>query len=236
VKNSPIVPVSRQESSPLDSQPNGDQGCEPSSCWNRVGVYGDRSAHCRNCPIYSEAGLSLLSRPLPPGYCQESTVRLADRRPEPEPRTASAVLFRITQDWLAIPTSLLQEVAERRQIHSLPHRGNGIVLGLANIRGELLICVSLAHFLELENTVSREILKASYHRLLTVSWQGERCAFPVHQVYGPYRFPAQQLNNSHKTTARSNSAFIPNLIRWQQRTVGLLNAQALFPALNRKLM
>ena len=34
-----------------------------------------------------------------------------------------------------------------RLIHSLPHRRQGIVLGLVNVRGELLICVSLARLL-----------------------------------------------------------------------------------------
>src|SRR2546422_1979826 len=37
----------------------------------------------------------------------------------------------------------IAEVAERRVIHSLPHRRTGIVLGVVNVRGELLVCVSL---------------------------------------------------------------------------------------------
>ena len=35
------------------------------------------------------------------------------------------------------------EVANLLPIHSLPHRPNGVVLGLASVRGELLVCVSL---------------------------------------------------------------------------------------------
>jgi chemotaxis-related protein WspD len=235
--------MSRLETSTLEWQPDAGQALEISSCWNRVGVYGDRSCaelpkhiHCRNCPVYSAAGLSLLSRPLPAGYRQESTARLAHQRTRPEPSTSSAVVFRIAKDWLAIPTRVLQEVAERRQLHSLPHRRGGIVLGLANIRGELLVCVSLAHFLELENTASRETLRATYHWLLAVNWEGERCAFPVHEVHGPYRLPFQELNRSAASLARSKSVYTPNLIHWEQRTVGLLNPQALFPGLNRKLM
>ncbi len=40
-----------------------------------------------------------------------------------------------------------QEVTNLRPIHSLPHRRSGVMLGLANVRGELLICVSLAMLL-----------------------------------------------------------------------------------------
>src|SRR5438445_8021579 len=63
------------------------------------------------------------------------------------PARTSAVIFRIHSEWLALPTEAFQEVAERRRIHSLPHRRNGVVLGLVNIRGELLICVDLGRVL-----------------------------------------------------------------------------------------
>ena len=47
-------------------------------CWNQIGVEGDGSCadlekfiHCRNCPVYANAGLQLLNRPLPPEYRRE---------------------------------------------------------------------------------------------------------------------------------------------------------------------
>jgi chemotaxis-related protein WspD len=234
--------MSPTESSTLDLEATAGQQVALSHCWSRLGVYGDASCaelaryiHCRNCPVYTAAALQLLSRPLPAGYRQECTAHFAHQRTSPEASTASAVVFRIASDWLAIPTQVLQEVAERRRVHSLPHRRNGIILGLANIRGELLLCVSLAHFLELENTASRETLQATYQRLLTVNWEGDRFAFPVHEVHGPHRFQCQDIKSSLATVARSKPVYTPKLVRWQQRTVGLLNPQLLFPTLNRNL-
>ncbi len=47
-------------------------------CWNRIGVEGNATCrelakyiHCRNCPVYSAAGLQLLDRPLPADYRRE---------------------------------------------------------------------------------------------------------------------------------------------------------------------
>ena len=83
------------------------------------------------------------------------------------PAKASALLFRINAEWLALPTQAFQEVAEHRLVHSLPHRRQGIVLGLVNIRGELLICVSLGHLLGLERTPPGQARRAG---LMIGSW------------------------------------------------------------------
>src|SRR5690349_21072075 len=113
-------------------------------CWNSIGTQGNSSCaelekviHCRNCAIYSRAALQLLNRPLPEGYRREWTEHLA--RPSDLARGArtSTVVFRLHGQWFALPTYLLQEVAEQRAVHSIPHRRQGVLLGLVNIRGEL---------------------------------------------------------------------------------------------------
>ena len=74
-----------------------------------------------------------------------------------------------------MPTSVIAEVAERRVIHSLPHRRTGIVLGVVNVRGELLVCVSLAQLLGVEHkpeeSAPRERRQA-LRRLLVVRDRG----------------------------------------------------------------
>src|SRR5436305_11616291 len=131
------------------------------NCWSQIGVHGDSSCpelenfvHCRNCPVYSNAGAQLLDRPLPTDYRREWTEHFAGRKKTAAPAKISAVLFRLESEWLALATHAFQEVAERRRLHSLPHRRLGIVLGLVNIRAELLICVSLERWLGLEQKTS----------------------------------------------------------------------------------
>src|SRR5512145_1695546 len=95
-------------------------------CWNRAGVYGTSTCaelanfvHCRNCPVYSEAGVQLLNRPLPNDYRREWTAHFSRAKHAPVAAGASALIFRIAQEWLALPTQCFQEIAEKRPIHSL---------------------------------------------------------------------------------------------------------------------
>ena len=71
-----------------DSGPGDGPPVRPSvddDCWNRIGVYGDRSCpelstfvHCRNCPVFAAAARSLLRPPRPEGYLAEWVRWLAD--------------------------------------------------------------------------------------------------------------------------------------------------------------
>src|SRR5262245_38052092 len=126
------------------------------ACWSRIGVQGDATCpelathvHCRNCPVYARGALALLDRARV--HDLEATARLfaADKQ-EQVRGSKSSFLFRIGSEWLAIATPVVDEVADLRSIHSLPHRRSGVVLGLANVRGELIVCVSLAQLLGIE--------------------------------------------------------------------------------------
>jgi chemotaxis-related protein WspD len=211
-------------------------------CWSAVGVYGtgtcpklESYVHCRNCPVYSSASLQLLNRPPPVEYRREWTSHVALERQTRPPVKLSAVLFRIQREWLALPTQLFQEVAERRPIHSLPHRRRGPVLGLANVRGELLVCVSLGHFLGLEPLPEPEELRAKYARLLVVCGHRERLAIPADEVHGPHSFAPQELQPPPATLTQSNLRYTQSVLHWQERAVGLLHPDLLFSTLNRSL-
>jgi chemotaxis-related protein WspD len=212
------------------------------SCWNKIGVYGDgdcpelqKFVHCRNCPIYSNAGLQLLNRRMPQEYRRAWTTHFAQDKKIKTPGNTSAVLFRINAEWFALPTQALQEVAESRRVHSLPHRRQGIVLGLANIRGELLICISLGHLLGLVGIPPRETLRSFYNRLLVVSWDGTRLAFPVDEVQGTHRFQSQELKAPPATVTKSNASYTQGILYWRDRAIGFLNPDVLFSTMNRSL-
>jgi chemotaxis-related protein WspD len=212
------------------------------ACWSEIGVHGDRTCpelqkfvHCRNCPVYSNAGIRLLDRPLPSGYRHELSERFAGEKMHAPQQNAATVLFRIDAEWFALPTQVFQEVCEQRRIHSLPRYRQGIVLGLANIRGELLICVSLGHLLGLDKLPSLDDLRASYHRLLVANWAGHRLAFPVDEIPCTHRFNFKELKPPPATVALSGSSYARGVFHWQGHAVGLLNPELLFPALNRSL-
>src|SRR4051812_40289870 len=95
--------------------------------------------------------LRLLDREAPEDYVREWTERIAQEKSAAEAGTMSVVIFRLGLEWLALPTRIFQEVAEQCPVHTLPHCTSGVVAGLANVRGELLVCISLGAVLENED-------------------------------------------------------------------------------------
>ena len=210
------------------------------ACWRQIGVFGDRSCaelhkyiHCHNCPVHSAAGLQLLNQPLPHGYRRERTDYFA-RQHDPRDRSNfSAVLFRIGAEWLALPTRILHEATEFKTIHTLPHRRSASILGLANVRGELLVCISLAHLLGLRSAQVGPMVHLRYNRLLVVQHGSSRLAFPVDEVHGPYRFHEQEIKPLSRRTPTPALGTSQGVLRWQDRTVGLLDSETLLASCQR---
>jgi chemotaxis-related protein WspD len=203
-------------------------------CWDEIGVNGDRSCaelkqhiHCRNCPVYAEAGLKLLDRELPAGYREEWTRRFAELKTAAAAKTESVVIFRVGAEVLALPTGVFQEVSERRLIRSLPLPRGDFILGLANVRGELLVCLSLEHLLGTQaGGASLAGRRAAYDRLMIARRHGFRLAFPVDKVFGVHHFQAQEILKA------AGPALTCGTLYWDGQAVGLLDAERLFGSLN----
>jgi chemotaxis-related protein WspD len=212
-------------------------------CWNRIGVEGNQTCrelpqyiHCHNCPVYSAAAVQFLDRPVTPDYRREWTEHYAAEQRIAAPAKISAVIFRLGTEWLAMPTQAFQEIAERRALHSLPHRRSGVVIGIVNVRGELIICAALDRLLGLESGTRPKRLRAVFDRLLVADWAGQRFAFPVEEVHGVHRFHQQDLREPPATIARSGINCAVGVFPWRKFTVGFLDADTLFASLNRNLM
>jgi len=213
-------------------------------CWNRIGVWGGKTCpelekhiHCRNCPVYSAAATQLLDGDLPPGYLDDWTAHVGRERRIEEVETDSVVIFRIGAEWLALPTRVFSEVSEIKTIHSLPHLRRGSVLGLVNIRGELLICVSLSEALGLEAESNPKT--ASHHaihrRLLVVRSEGARLVFPVDEVYGIHRFGPKGVKAAPATLAKAVAKYTKGILTCQDKLAGWLDDELLFYSLNKGL-
>src|SRR5262245_26428248 len=109
-------------------------------CWNTIGVRGDGScpelkqhAHCRNCPVYAAAATELLRAAPADEALEDETTHFAESKADQNGGAVdSVVIFRVANEWLALPTSVVTEVADPRPVHALPHRTGGIVLGVTN--------------------------------------------------------------------------------------------------------
>jgi chemotaxis-related protein WspD len=217
-------------------------GAAAGDCWTRTGVLGDGScpalkehAHCRNCPVYAAAAARLLDGPLPAGYGAAWAPHFARPAIVEEAGGGSAVIFRLGSEWFALAAGAFDEATELRTIHSLPHRRGGTILGLVNVRGELLICISLARLLGLEETapMRSEAGAISRRRLLVVRHEGSRVAVPVEEVQGTHRYRPPELRAVPATLARASSAYTAGLLSWRERNVGLLDERRIVQAISR---
>jgi len=225
-------------------------------CWNKIGVEGDRSCeqlktviHCRNCPIYSAIGRSLLEREAPPDYVKEWTEIIAKNQADTSKvqsndalvhsaNTISAMIFQLGGEWLALPVRLLQEVTQTCVIHTLPHRSNDLFLGLVNIRGEILLCVSLSHLLNLEKTDKLANKKASINsqRMVVVSSEENHWVFIVDEVCGIHRFQMSELRSTPIVISKAAEAYTKGVVYWQGHQVNYLDSDLLFYKLTRKIL
>jgi chemotaxis-related protein WspD len=211
-------------------------------CWNKIGVSGDSScaelitvAHCRNCPVYAAAGASLLDQDLPADYRRDWTEHFSREKSHAPPGKHSVVIFRISSEWLSLPTVAFQEVAERRTMHSLPHRRTGVALGLINVRGELLVCVSIGKLLGIDPVAGNDRPGLVHQRLVVAEWQGHVLAYPVDEIYGIHRYQPDELKPLPATVAGTRSNFTRGVLDWEGRLVGCLDAELVFATLNRSL-
>ncbi|MEL6779900.1 MAG: chemotaxis protein CheW [Cyanobacteria bacterium J06597_16] len=147
-----------------------------SKCWRSIGVWGDLSCsqlateiHCRNCSVYSQGGRALLERLEPEGYTAEWTALMALPRMQPEKgpggnhQQSSAVrdrlsltIFRLQQEWMALPASVFDQVVSPSPVHSMPHYHNPLLRGIVNVHGQILPCVSIHALLGITASVSTE--------------------------------------------------------------------------------
>ncbi|APR35146.1 chemotaxis protein CheW [Paraburkholderia sp. SOS3] len=249
-------------------------------CWNRIGTRGDQSCpalaewtRCLNCPVFERAAARLLDRPVSDAVGGLAGVQRVARLAQPagvpaevatasgsgdlvagasaqSSKTDSVVVFRVADEWLALPTEALKQIEDLRPVHSLPHRRNRAVLGLVNVRGALTVVVSLGELLRLDRTAGAALasqpgadeastLRAPrsgrYARMLVVAHDCEPVVFPVDEVHGVVRYAAGALKPVPDTLTRSSAAHTAGVLAWQGKTVGVLDAARVFASLTQSL-
>ncbi len=209
----------------------------PDGCWRKIGVWGDHSCerlgqeiHCQNCGIYTLKGRELFDRPAPEEYLKEWTRLLATEKEEVHLSWKSIVGFRVGDEWFGLSTSCFVEVHHFRTIHRIPHCPNPALLGLANIRGSLLICVSLRPLLGQGGKGRDGDWKEhdKQTRLAVVEREGRRLSLKLDEIDGILQYSDEQLRPPPVNIAKGSQTFTRGLIRAGGRTIGLLDEELLF--------
>jgi chemotaxis-related protein WspD len=213
-------------------------------CWRRIGVTGDRSCpelesyiHCRNCPVMAAAARTFFDRAAPEGYLEGWRGILEESAGPVEARLESLLVFRLGQEWHALPTCTLVEVTTRRTCHRVPHRTGGVLEGIVNIRGQLQLCVSAHRLLGIEEapTAARGGDGTDEARFLVVERPGQagadRWVFRVDAVAGVHRVDRARLRAVPDTVSQSGARYCRSLFDWGDSVVGILDDARLFEGL-----
>lgn len=208
-------------------------------CWNQVGVYGDSTCpelktydHCRHCPVYLQAGRSLLEREPQAGYLAEWTRRLAEDKSVAERGSLSMVLFRIGARWFAIPTTAVKEVSALSHVHQIPHRTNEVMLGLVQVRGEIHLCVAVDRMLGLDAVTGLPHKSGgTFRRMIVVEINDHRWVWAADEVFGVHRLSPESILPSRD----QQELPISGVFSWGEQEVVCLDEQGVGAALLRSV-
>lgn len=201
-------------------------------CWNRIGVHGDkqcplleRHIHCRNCEVYASAATRLLDRY---ALLQDEQAQ-APLREDGGPRR-SMLLFRLGEEWLALATACLAEVAPLQPVHSLPHQRSRVLQGVANVRGALVPCLSLVDLLGVERLPRTEEGARVMPRMLILAAEGGAVVLPVDEVDGIHGLDPARLEVEQQA-----GPFTAAVLQWRGRSVRVLDERQILSAVTRSL-
>ena len=208
-------------------------------CWNRIGIHGDKSCpllaehiHCRNCAVYSAAATRLLDR-----YAlqQEDHRHAAAAQADDEVATRSLLMFRLGEEWMGIATRCLVEVAPLQPIHSLPHQRSRALLGVANVRGALVACLSLVELLGLDSTGGGPSGGRIMPRMLIIAAQDGPVVVPVDEVDGIHAIDERTLKAASASGTQASARYTQGVLQFQGRSLRGLDEAQLLSAVTRSL-
>ena len=207
-------------------------------CWNRIGIHGDKSCpllsehiHCRNCTVYSAAATRLLDR-----YALQQDDRVQHSATvETDIKTRSLLMFRLGEEWLALATRSLVEVAPLQAIHSLPHQRSRALLGVANVRGALVACLSLVELLGLDATNTVASSARVMARMLIIAAHGGPVVVPVDEVDGIHAIDERILEAASQSGTQASGKYTRGVLPFKGRSLRWLDEEQLLSAVTRSL-
>ena len=175
-------------------------------------------------------------RPLDAADLDSATEHYAKRREAEDTRLESLVVFRLGGEWLGLPTSLLDRVADVPAVHTLPHRRSGATAGLVNVGGDLVVHVSLAGLLGIAaapaSDVAGDARRRVVQRLLVLTDVRGKLATTVDEVLGIHHHDDTLLRPVPPTLARAASSYTRAMLIVDGHMVGCLDGVRVMRALS----
>ena len=166
--------------------------------------------------------------PLDAAALDEATAHYARPRESEAARSASMLVFRIGPEWLALSTTVLDQIAAVQRVHSLPHRRGGTAAGLVNVGGDLVVHVSLAGLLHIVPAGT----SGTQPRLVVLRDARGPLATTVDEVWGIHHFDERALQAIPHGFSRAGPLFTVALLQVGDHSAGCLDAPRVMEALS----
>lgn len=204
-------------------------------CWNTRGVWSNADEkcelladhiHCRNCPVFSVEGKRVLDRVPPVGYLKDWRKTLAAKDSERKVGDQAILVFRVNDEWFALPSSCLQEITEKKTIHRIPRNRNSGISGVVNIGGEVRVCYSLENILDVKSlsSVERENDAVSSDRFVVCQFNGRHYVFFVNQIIGMSWYNENDICSSPSTLERERGSMLSGVINQNNINIALIDS------------
>ena len=109
-----------------------------------------------------------------------------------------------------------------------------VLRGIVNVRGELLLCVSLGYLFKLKKSEKEYIQDKPIHqRYIVVVANDEFYTFPASEVRDTIRFDVDTLQKPPSTIAGSAGSYVKGIIHHDGIDIGFIDSELLFNALHR---
>lgn len=147
-----------------------------------------------------------------------------------EIKETSLVIFRLSDEWFALPTLIFSEIGAQYTINSMPYYHDPAILGVINLKGQLRVCFSLHVLLDLKKSPL-----VNFPRFLAISDKNEIWTTPVDEVKGIYQYDLSLLSNVPVDFANMRENFLKGVINWNEKNIYLINDEILFSSLRRRI-
>jgi len=178
----------------------------------------------------------LLDQKPPDGYLDEWAEVLAKPKAAREiVGFSSVVIFRVSDEWLALPAKIVGEIVDNRVIHIVPHRTGKIFKGVVNVRGKVQLCVSLGDIIGIEKSDLEESKDVGvYSRMFVVEWKGRRFVSIADEVFGVYLLDPDDIKKAPVSISKTDKSYTKGIFDWKGVNVACLDEELLFCALKRE--
>jgi len=230
----------------MESIQNQDKIETLSACWNEIGVFGNHTCpklkeavHCYNCNVYTDKGRSLFNRETSSDYLEEWTKDLSEALVETKTsslavtdQAVNVMIFRVENELVGMLVKFFQEVTIPTSIHRVPHRTHASFVGLANIRGETLLVISLQSLMNIGVDSNRT---SDLKRFIVIGNAENRWVLSVDEVLGMYRFHPSAIKDAPVVITKSSESYTNMVINWEGKKVNLLDGDLLISNLSLKI-